>query len=90
MPAALLTPGAVFQIDSVSGTMPGEAGSGLGPTFNGNSCAQCHAQPAAGAHAFTDEMQTGEVGFRQETMNTVKPFSTRKRTIELCGDRSRM
>ncbi len=39
----------VFQeVDSVSGTMPGEAGKGLGPSFNGNSCAQCHAQPAVG------------------------------------------
>ncbi len=39
----------VFQeIDSVSGTMPGEEGKGLGPSFNGNSCAQCHAQPAVG------------------------------------------
>jgi len=26
-----------------------EEGKGLGPTFNGNSCAQCHAQPAIGA-----------------------------------------
>ena len=29
-------------------TLPGETGSGLGPTFNGNSCAMCHAQPATG------------------------------------------
>ena len=36
------------EIDSVSGKITGEAGSGLGPTFNGNSCAQCHAQPAIG------------------------------------------
>jgi CxxC motif-containing protein (DUF1111 family) len=36
------------EIDSVSGTIAGENGSGLGPTFNGNSCAQCHAQPAVG------------------------------------------
>ena len=36
------------EIDSVSGGIAGEAGSGLGPTFNGNSCAQCHAQPAIG------------------------------------------
>jgi CxxC motif-containing protein (DUF1111 family) len=36
------------EIDSVSGTMPGEAGSGLGPRFNLNSCAGCHAFPAAG------------------------------------------
>ena len=36
------------EIDSVSGAVAGEPGSGLGPTFNGNSCTQCHAQPAAG------------------------------------------
>ena len=36
------------EIDSVSGTIAGEPGSGLGPAFNGNSCTQCHAQPAAG------------------------------------------
>src|SRR5580700_7145569 len=36
------------EVDSVSGNIPNEAGSGLGPTFNGNSCTTCHAQPAAG------------------------------------------
>ena len=36
------------EIDSVSGAIAGEPGSGLGPMFNGNSCTQCHAQPAAG------------------------------------------
>src|SRR5579862_7635456 len=36
------------EIDSVSGSISGEAGTGLGPTFNGNSCAMCHAQPAVG------------------------------------------
>jgi len=36
------------EIDSVSGGIAGEAGSGLGPTFNANSCASCHAQPAVG------------------------------------------
>jgi CxxC motif-containing protein (DUF1111 family) len=37
----------VFQeVDSVSGTL--DAGSGLGPRFNLDSCAGCHAQPAIG------------------------------------------
>jgi len=36
------------EVDSVSGTIPGEQGVGLGPRFNGNSCAQCHAFPALG------------------------------------------
>jgi CxxC motif-containing protein (DUF1111 family) len=36
------------EVDSVTGTIPGEDGKGLGPTFNGNSCAQCHAEPAVG------------------------------------------
>jgi CxxC motif-containing protein (DUF1111 family) len=36
-------------VDSVTGTEPGTRGSGgLGPAFNGNSCAQCHSQPAVG------------------------------------------
>jgi hypothetical protein len=37
-----------MEVDSVTGTMPGEGGSGLGPTFNGNSCAQCQTLSAAG------------------------------------------
>jgi hypothetical protein len=36
------------EIDSVSGTQPGATGSGLGPRFNMNSCAGCHAQPTPG------------------------------------------
>ena len=36
------------EVDSVTGTIPGESGNGLGPTFNGNSCKQCHSQPAIG------------------------------------------
>src|SRR5262249_35288049 len=34
------------EMDSVKGTI--EPGKGLGPAFNGNSCAMCHAQPAMG------------------------------------------
>ena len=36
------------EIDSVSGGVAGEEGIGLGPTFNANSCAACHAQPDVG------------------------------------------
>jgi CxxC motif-containing protein (DUF1111 family) len=34
------------EVDSVSGKI--EEGKGLGPTFNGNSCAQCHSEPEVG------------------------------------------
>jgi CxxC motif-containing protein (DUF1111 family) len=37
-----------METTSVTGRVAGEEGSGLGPTFNGNSCAQCHAQPSVG------------------------------------------
>ena len=37
-----------MEVDSVSAGFAQETGSGLGPTFNGNSCAMCHAQPAVG------------------------------------------
>ena len=48
--SALFTAGQArfAEVDSVSGTVPGEAGSGLGPSFNMNSCAGCHAFPAIG------------------------------------------
>ena len=36
------------EIDSVLGTIAGEDGKGLGPTYNANSCGTCHAQPAMG------------------------------------------
>lgn len=36
------------QLVSVSGTVPGAPGIGLGPRFNLDSCAGCHAFPAAG------------------------------------------
>ncbi|HXN41172.1 MAG TPA: di-heme oxidoredictase family protein [Myxococcaceae bacterium] len=32
----------------MSGGVAGEAGNGLGPTFNANSCASCHAEPDVG------------------------------------------
>jgi CxxC motif-containing protein (DUF1111 family) len=34
------------EVDSVSGAI--EEGKGLGPSFNGNACGQCHAEPATG------------------------------------------
>jgi CxxC motif-containing protein (DUF1111 family) len=35
-------------IDSVTGGIDGESGSGLGPRFNGNVCSACHNHPAIG------------------------------------------
>lgn len=39
---------AFAQVNSVAGSVAGEDGEGLGPRFNANSCAACHAQPAVG------------------------------------------
>src|SRR4051812_3801400 len=36
------------EVDSVSGSVSGEEGSGLGPSFNSNSCVSCHSEPAVG------------------------------------------
>ena len=36
------------EVDSVSGAVPNESGVGLGPRFNANSCAGCHAFPSFG------------------------------------------
>jgi len=60
-----------MQADSVTGTVP-NTGRGLGPTFNAESCAQCHAQPVAGGSspavnpqvgAANDQGATNEVPF---------------------------
>ncbi len=37
-----------ITIDSVTGGISGESGSGLGPRFNGNVCSACHIHPAVG------------------------------------------
>jgi CxxC motif-containing protein (DUF1111 family) len=37
-----------ITIDSVTGSIDGESGSGLGPRFNGNVCSGCHVHPAIG------------------------------------------
>ncbi len=40
--------GRFVALNSVSGALSGEPDNGLGPRFNSNSCASCHAQPATG------------------------------------------
>src|ERR1700730_1646202 len=36
------------EANSLDGSIPGEESIGLGPTFNGNSCAMCHVEPDIG------------------------------------------
>jgi CxxC motif-containing protein (DUF1111 family) len=71
------------EIDSVSGTLEGETGSGLGPTFNGNSCAMCHAQPTTGGSSpgLTSPQQPGPnpqvtIATLNGATNTVPSFIT--------------
>ena len=48
------------EIDSVSGTVAGEDGFGLGPRYNSRSCVACHAQPAVGGSAPATNPQVGD------------------------------
>ncbi len=64
-----------MEIDSVTGSVPGETGSGLGPTFNGNSCAQCHAHPVVGGSSPTPNPQVG-LAILDGARNTVPSFIT--------------
>jgi CxxC motif-containing protein (DUF1111 family) len=63
------------EIDSVSGTIPGEAGIGLGPRFNLNSCAGCHAFPAPGGSSPAVNPQVA-MGTLHGANNTIPSFIT--------------
>ena len=45
------------DVDSVSGKVAGETNGGLGPTYNSNSCAGCHSQPAEGGSSPSENPQ---------------------------------
>jgi len=62
------------QTESVSGTIPG-TGSGLGPTFNMDSCSGCHAQPAVGGTSPAVNPQVG-VANKAGATNVVPFFIT--------------
>jgi CxxC motif-containing protein (DUF1111 family) len=63
------------EVDSVSGTAPGAAGSGLGPRFNADSCAACHSQPSIGGSSPTTNPQVA-VANKNGATNTVPSFIT--------------
>jgi CxxC motif-containing protein (DUF1111 family) len=63
------------EIDSVSGKLPSEAGVGLGPRFNLNGCAGCHAFPAVGGTSPASNPQIA-VATLDGAHNAVPPFVT--------------
>jgi CxxC motif-containing protein (DUF1111 family) len=63
------------RVNSVSGSLTGEAGPGLGPRFNGAGCAECHAEPAVGGTAPRINFQI-EVATRHGATNTIPSFVT--------------
>ncbi|MGA3236554.1 MAG: di-heme oxidoredictase family protein [Bryobacteraceae bacterium] len=63
------------EVDSVFGTLPGETDSGLGPSFNMNSCAGCHAFPATGGSSPQVNPQVA-VATLHGARNTVPSFIT--------------
>ncbi|HEV2722985.1 MAG TPA: di-heme oxidoredictase family protein [Thermoanaerobaculia bacterium] len=63
------------EIDSVSGTVSGENGVGLGPRYNSRSCASCHAQPAVGGTSPFTNPQVGDAT-ADGARNSVPSFIT--------------
>ena len=66
---------AFTEVDSVSGTLPGEEGKGLGPRYNSRSCAACHAQPALGGSSPSVNPQVADAT-ADGARNTVPSFIT--------------
>jgi CxxC motif-containing protein (DUF1111 family) len=63
------------EIDSVTGSLAGENGFGLGPRFNSRSCAACHAQPAVGGTAPSVNPQVADAT-AHGAQNTIPSFIT--------------
>jgi CxxC motif-containing protein (DUF1111 family) len=63
------------EIDSVSGTLAGEEGVGLGPRYNSRSCAACHAQPAVGGTSPFTNPQVADAT-ADGARNTIPSFIT--------------
>ena len=61
------------EVNSVSGTIPGEDGVGLGPSFNMNSCVGCHKNPADGGTSPSINPQIG-VATLDGAHNVIPPF----------------
>jgi CxxC motif-containing protein (DUF1111 family) len=64
-----------LEIDSVTGSLAGENGFGLGPRFNSRSCAACHAQPATGGTAPAVNPQVADAT-AHGAQNTIPSFIT--------------
>jgi CxxC motif-containing protein (DUF1111 family) len=72
--AVFLASQEVFEeVDSVKGTVTGEEGKGLGPSFNLNSCAGCHAFPAVGGTSPALNPQVA-VATLHGARNSIPPF----------------
>src|SRR5216684_4159093 len=71
------------EVDSVSGAVAGEAGVGLGPTFNTNSCAACHAQPDVGGTSPhpTLGIGTGQANNPEVAMASLDRLPGRNQTV---------
>jgi len=62
------------EVESVSGTIP-DTGTGLGPRFNAEGCAQCHAQPATGGTSPSTNPQVAAANDQGAT-NRIPSFIT--------------
>lgn len=63
------------KVNSVFGTIPGEADNGLGPRFNSRSCVACHSQPATGGTSPATNPQVADAT-AHGAVNTVPSFIT--------------
>jgi CxxC motif-containing protein (DUF1111 family) len=63
------------EVDSVSATIPGENGLGLGPGFNSNSCSSCHLAPAPGGSSPAANQQIA-AAHDAGASNTIPSFIT--------------
>jgi len=69
------------NIDSVSNSIVGEPGFGLGPRYNSRSCGRCHAQPAVGGTSPATNPQVADATADGAT-NTVPSFIVSNQAVK--------
>ena len=74
-------PGDTYALDQQSFELTHDVTTGLGPTFNARSCAECHQNPVSGAASQITELRVGHLDASGNFVNPTVPINDGANTI---------